>query len=170
MVLESALGYTSARYTQNAAIAPNSGALPTAISGDAITGESGTAAPPWTLALGAQYNFTALDRKSFARIDYEYKSRNRWLTAAEDQGTSQADPYAYTPGSSSFVSVRTGTRLGGWDVSAFIDNLFDSHPQLPPSSQTHSDIDPNALPGQSVLIRAYTVRPRTLGITATYRL
>jgi iron complex outermembrane receptor protein len=170
LVLESALGYTSARYSKNAALSPGSSAAPTAISGDAITGESGTAAPPWTLALGAQYNFTALDHRSFARIDYQYESRNKWLTAAEDAGTSQFDPYAYTPASSSFVSVRTGTKLGGWDVSAFIDNLFDSHPQLPPSSQTHSDIDPNALPGQGVLIRAYTLRPRTLGITATYRM
>jgi len=172
LVLESAIGYTDARFSKDATLSPSAPAV--ALKGDAITGQSGVGAPPWTVTLGAQFNFLLDSRKSYFRVDYEYQSRNHWLTAAEDLNTSQYDPYAYTPSATSFVSLRGGTEVGGWSVSAFIDNLFDAHPDLPPSALNypHSDIDTVAPPGQaaSVLLRRYTYRPRTVGLTATYRM
>ena len=161
-----AMGYTSAKYVSDAGTAT---AL-IAASGDAIQGASGTPSPSFTAALGTQYDFLALEHKSFIRLDYEYSGRTSTPTAAQDPRTGSYDPLAYTPASTNFFSLRAGTSINKWAVSGFIDNLFDSHPQFPPSSYPHSDIDPyNANPPSS-LIQAYTFRPRTIGITAAYRL
>jgi outer membrane receptor protein involved in Fe transport len=166
--LEAAIGYTNARYLQDAG-----GGL-IAKAGDAVVGESGTATAPWTVSLGSQYDFTAFDKKSYVRVDYQYQSQSHFLTAAEDS-TGQYDPYTYTPKATSFVSLRGGTTIDRWNISGFIENLFDSHPVIPPSSYAHSDIDGYYIPspGQpnapSPLIRDYTFRPRTFGVTTTYR-
>jgi iron complex outermembrane receptor protein len=168
---ETAIGYTSARYGQDASLVP--GGAPIARAGDSVVGDSGTAPPPWTLAIGAVYDFTAFDLKSYFRIDYEYEAKSHTQTAAEDPRVSPTvyDPFAYTPSSTNFVTVRAGTIVKGWNVSAFIDNLLDAHPLLPPGGpNSHTDADPSAPPGQGVLIRNYTLRPRTFGLTLTYKM
>ena len=164
VAFDASVGFTDARITQDA------GAGVVAKAGDAVVGESGTATPPWTISLGGQYDFNAFDRKSYVRFDYEYQSQSHFLTPAEDPGaTGVYDPYTYTPKATTFVSLRAGTSFSKWNISAFIDNLFDSHPELPPSSYPHSDVDPyNATP-PTPLIRMYTFRPRTIGVTMTYR-
>jgi len=171
LTFETAIGYTNARYGQDASLVP--GGQPIARGGDAVVGDSGTASPPWTIAIGAQYDFTAFDFPSFIRLDYEYQSKSHTLTAAEDRSVSPTvyDPFAYTPPATTFVSLRVGTTVRKWNVSGFIDNLFDTHPLLPPGgANSHSDADTSAPPGQGVLIRNYTFRPRTIGMTATFHM
>jgi outer membrane receptor protein involved in Fe transport len=173
--LESAIGFTDARFTQTASLSP--GAPAVASAGDAIVGESAVPAAPWTITIGAQYNFDVVNHKSYFRLDWEHQAHQKIPTAAEDPNTTQYDPYAYTPTATTFVSLRTGTNLDKrWNVSAFVDNLFDSHPQFPPSSYAHSDPDAvnyaplGISPGApTVLLRNYTFRPRTIGVTSTYR-
>ncbi len=165
--LDLALGYTDARYTSNAGTA----AHPIAITGDAIEGASVTPAPPWTVALGAQYNFSFRDQKSFFRLDYQYQGHSSVPTASEDPRASATyDPLAFTPKAYSYVTVRLGTQIDRWTVSAFIDNLFDAHPEFPPSAYPHTEVDPYNPNPPSPLIRAYTLRPRTIGIGATCHL
>jgi len=164
---ELAAGYTNAKYTTDAG---NPGGL-TAVAGDAIEGAALSPPAPWTIALGAQYNFTALDHKSFVRLDYEFESRNPAPAPNEDpNATGVFDPLAYTPGPLNFVSLRGGTTIKHWSVSAFVDNLFDAHPQYAPSNDPHSGVDPFNPNPPSALIRAYSLRPRTIGVTALYRL
>jgi outer membrane receptor protein involved in Fe transport len=168
---ESAIGYTNARYMQDASLVP--GGAPIAKAGDAVVGDSGVATPPWTITIGATYEFEAFSLPSYIHFDYEYQSKSHFLTAAEDPGVSPTvyDPYAYTPSATTFVTMRAGAKYKRWDVSAFVDNLFDTHPLLPPGGpNSHSDADPNANPGQGVLVRNYTFRPRTIGLTAIYRM
>ena len=55
-----AVGYTSARYAEDVGVP---GSL-IARAGNAVVGQSGTAAAPWTVTLGGQYDFSALDHKS----------------------------------------------------------------------------------------------------------
>jgi iron complex outermembrane receptor protein len=160
-----ALGYTDAKYSTNA----GTGAHLIAAAGDSIEGASVTPAPPWTLAVGAQYNFGWQDRKSFLRVDYQYAGRSNVPTASEDPRTSQFDSLAFTPKASSFVSIRAGTTVNKWNISAFIDNLFDAHPEIPPSAFPHTQIDIANPNPPSAAIRAYTFRPRTIGVTATFR-
>jgi iron complex outermembrane recepter protein len=168
---EYAIGYTNARYMQDASLVP--GGAPIAKAGDSVVGDAGTAPPPWTISIGMLYDFTAFDLKSYFRVDYQYESKSHTLTAAQDPGVSFTvyDPFAYTPPATTFVTMRMGTLVHGWNVSAFVDNLFDSHPLLPPGGpNSHSDADPTAPPGQGVLVRNYTFRPRTIGITGIYRM
>jgi iron complex outermembrane receptor protein len=168
---ESAIGYTNARYLRDASLVP--GGAPIAKAGDAVVGDSGVATPPWTVTIGALYEFTAFDLQSYFRLDYQYESKSHFLTAAEDQGVSPTvfDRFAYTPPATTFVTMRAGTKIRGWNVSAFVDNVFDTHPLLPPGGpNSHSDADPTAPAGQGVLVRNYTFRPRTIGLTAIFRM
>jgi iron complex outermembrane recepter protein len=167
---ESAFGYNNARYLRDASLVP--GGRPIAKAGDAVVGDSGVAVPPWTVTIGALYEFTAFDLPSYFRLDFQYQSKSHFLTAAEDAGVSPTvfDRFAYTPPATRFFTLRTGATYRGVNVSAFVDNLFDTHPLLPPGGpNSHSDADPTA-PGQGVLIRNYTFRPRTIGLTAIYRM
>ena len=168
---ESAIGYTRATFDQDASLVP--GGAPIARAGDAVVGDSGVASPPWTIAIGALYEFSALSLPSYIRVDLQYQSKSHLKTAAEDPGVSPTvfDPFAYTPPATRFVTLRTGATYRGWNVSAFVDNLFDAHPLLPPGGpNSHTDIDPTAALSQGVLMRNYTFRPRTIGLTAIYRM
>jgi iron complex outermembrane receptor protein len=164
-----AVGYTDAKFTQDVFIGTTASLL-VAAKGDAIEGASVTPAPPWTVALGMQYNFLALDHKSFVRLDYEFEAHSSVATPSEDPRTAIFDQFAYTPGPTNFVSLRAGTTIERWNVSAFVDNLLDAHVVSPPSADPHTGVDPNNANPPSVLIRAYALRPRTIGITATYHL
>ena len=184
--IESAIGYTNARYLQDANLVPGSGPCPAtspqcdiAKAGDAVVGDAGTATPPWTITIGATYEFEAFSLPSYVHFDYQYQSKSHFLTAAQDPGVSPTvyDPYAYTPPATTFVTMRAGAKYKGWDLSAFVDNLFDTHPLLPPGGpNSHSDADPSAaasagaISPQGVLMRNYTFRPRTIGLTAILRM
>ena len=104
------------------------------------------------------------------RLDYEFEAHSSVATPSEDPRTAIFDQFAYTPGPTNFVSLRAGTTIERWNVSAFVDNLLDAHVVSPPSADPHTGVDPNNANPPSVLIRAYALRPRTIGITATYHL
>jgi hypothetical protein len=142
-----------------------------AAQGDAVEGVALGAAPPWTVALGVQFDFNTLDHKSYARVDYEYEGHNGNPTLTQDPRTATYDPYYYTARANEFVSFRVGTIVDRWNVSAFVDNVFDSHPSKVDSSDPNSTVYTYAPPTvtPSSLVSAYTYRPRTAGITVTYR-
>ncbi len=175
--LDMSVGYTNARYSKTS-VSPTS-AL--AQAGDAISGEAainyspGTNAP-WNVATGAQYNFTAAGFDSFVRFDWEYASRNPWLAAVQDPAnTTQFNPNSTTLPATSFASLRAGVNLRSWSVNMFVDNLFDSRTTLN-YALVQTDINApsyaaNTPPlATSVQQNRFTFRPRTIGITATYRL
>jgi iron complex outermembrane recepter protein len=166
---EVALGYTSARYTADS---PHG----LAFAGDAISGQAAIdyapgVNPPWTGAFGAQYNFSLQGHDAFMRVDYTYASRNNWPSALQDPG-SAANPSAqfnaatYTLSSSSFVSARGGITIGDWQYALFADNLLDSHTVTNYALGQADPFNPNP-PG--VQQNQYTYRPRTVGISLTYR-
>jgi outer membrane receptor protein involved in Fe transport len=169
--VEASAGYTSARFTKTSL-----GSL--AEAGDAISGEAainyspGTN-PPWSIAVGPQYAFKVVQHEAFVRLDWEYTSRNPWLAPVQDVNSSQYNPNSYTLPATSFTSMRAGVKLGSWQLSLFCDNLFDSHTvlnyaqvQLDPFNPSYL-ANPNA--PTSVQQNNFTYRPRTLGITATFR-
>jgi iron complex outermembrane receptor protein len=169
--LEAAVGYTDARY-----VATSKNDL--AIDGDAISGQAAIngspgANPPWNIALGLQYNFTAAAHPSFARLDYEYASRNPWEAAIQDPRSSQYTPFptpiSYTTSSTTFVQFRTGASFGGWQVSLFIDNLLNSHTTTN-YERTFTDGNNPNYPPPGPQYNNYTFRPRTFGITGTLHL
>ncbi|MBV9696821.1 MAG: TonB-dependent receptor, partial [Gammaproteobacteria bacterium] len=167
-------GYTSARYVKDSPIGCETQVAPAAIvpckssDGDAISGQAAIdyapgSIAPWTVALGAEYALRVGQRDGFVRADWEWESRNPWLAAVQDPHNQAVyNPFSYTPDATSFVSLRAGVTLGDWLLSAFVDNVFDSHTVI-----NYALAQPS---GNGVLPQQnqYTFRPRTLGITATW--
>ena len=177
--VDAAVGYTDARYTKDTILYDTTQDPPVphklVSSGDAISGQAvidggpGTN-PPWTAAIGAQYNFSAGGHESFVRIDWEYTSRNNWLATVQDPSSTQYSPYVYPVAATNFASLRGGVTFGNLQIAAFIDNLFDSRTI---TNYQLSQLDTNApadFTAPAPQQNAYTFRPRTFGLTATWRL
>ncbi len=168
--LDASVGYTSARYSQDSPKAR------LASKGDAISGNAAiNYAPgvnaPWNVALGPQLGFKAFGYDAFARLDWEYASRNPWRAAVQDPNSNQYNANSYTLPATKFTSFRAGVTLGSWSVAAFVDNLFDSRITTNYAlvqSDTNNPSFNQRVPG-SVQTNDFTFRPRTIGITATYR-
>jgi outer membrane receptor protein involved in Fe transport len=168
LTAELSVGYTNAKFTKDSL-----GGL--ALAGEAISGNAalnyapGTS-PPWSIAFGPQYAFKAFEHNAYVRVDWEYTSRNPWLSPVQDpNNASQYEHgFSYTLPATSFTSARAGMKLGAWDVSAFCDNLFDEHPVVN-YAQTQADrFNPNGPPTPQQ--NNFTFRPRTFGITATFHM
>ena len=167
--VDASLGYTDARYTKDSALAHAGNA----ISGEAAINYSPGTNAPWNAAIGAQYNFTAMNHDAFVRLDYEYGARNPWLASVQDpRNTSQYNANAYTLPATNFASLRAGVSLGSWQVSLFIDNLFDSRTTLNYAQTQRDTNNPNydqSVPS-SVQENRFTFKPRTIGLSASLRL
>jgi outer membrane receptor protein involved in Fe transport len=166
ITLEAAIGYTDARYVRTSK-------NDLAIDGDAISGQAAIngspgANPPWNISVGAQYNFAVHAHESFARLDYEFASRNPWLAAIQDPRSSQYSTFptqiSPTLPSTTFVQFRTGTNVNGWEVSLFIDNLLNTHVTTN-YERTFLDGNNPTYPPPGPQYNYYTFRPRTIGIT-----
>jgi iron complex outermembrane recepter protein len=170
--LESAFGFTDARYTTSTYIGPVHTGLPVVAAGDAIAGPNGIGTgysiPPYSITLGPEYKFRAFAHESYVRADWEYLAGDKWLHASQDPNTSSYDPSALPDERQSFVSMRAGTLIGGFGVSLFVDNLTDSHTLLNYNHQTNSYYGSGALMA-SPAYRYITYRPRTFGITVVYK-
>ena len=169
--LDLAVGYTDARYTKNSPIV-NSVGQPLAVAGDAISGQAAIndapgLNPPWTVALGPEYSFKVGEHDAFLRVDWEYESRNPWPSVLQDPRSSQFYPYTYTLSSTTFTSLRGGITLGSWLITPFIENLTNNHTVTNYALGMNDPYNPAGSP--SVQQNQYTFRPRTFGITATWR-
>ena len=99
-------------------------------------------------------------------MDWQYAGRNNWLAGVQDPATVQYSPETYTLSSTSFASARGGLNIGNWQVALFCDNLFDSRTT---TNYQLSQVDANNPGTQTVQENAWTWRPRTIGITASFR-
>lgn len=142
------LGYNDAYYTQTSTTA----GLIQAIAGDKLPGS------PWTLSLGAQYNTQMMGHDSFFRIDYEFSSAETGLSPSRDPGTSLYDAGLVGEPETNQLSMRAGMTLSDFDLAVFGQNILNAHPQL----------DLNHQDNKTLLFEAATLRPRTIGISATY--
>jgi iron complex outermembrane receptor protein len=170
--VESSFGYTDARYTTNTYLGPSQTGSPVVAAGDAIAGPNGIGTgysiPPYSISLGLEYKFQALAHESYVRGDWQYLAGDKWLHASQDPNTSSYDSTSLPTGRESFASLRAGTKLGDFGVSLFVDNLTDSHTILNYNHQTNStDTNGNLL--ASPAYRFISYRPRTFGITVTFR-
>ena len=168
LLLDLAAGYNSARYTQDSTLSATSVNGPIVANGNAIVGQTaesgyGQATTPVTVAAGLEYRFPLFSHESFLRVDYTYEARAKWPTAAQDPRTLQYDPNNYVLPGTTFTTLRGGMHFGSLSLSAFCDNLTNSH------AITAYNWSINPGDGNSRLERQYTFRPRTIGITAIYR-
>jgi iron complex outermembrane receptor protein len=171
LTAELTVGFTEARYTKDSVFRTNlapptagqTPPLPIVRSGDAITGESGQPVPPVTVSAGLQYRFNAFSRESFVRADYEYQGRAMWAPAQQDPGSQLFDQSNFTLAATNFVSLRAGMKFEEIELEPFIDNLLDTH--------TVTNYNFSIYPGNNIsrLQTDYTFRPRTFGVTFTFR-
>jgi outer membrane receptor protein involved in Fe transport len=151
--IDFSLGYTDAHFTTNAATGPAPGAPTLAVKGDKLPGS------PWTFSIGAQYNTDVWSHDAFLRVDYEFASREIGMTAARDPANSLYDGGLEGEPETNVLKLRAGATFGNLNLSVFADNLLNAHPRL---ALSHQDSD-------TILYEAQTLRPRTIGLTATYR-
>jgi iron complex outermembrane receptor protein len=160
-------GFTEARYTQDSRFSPAQ-VTPIVAAGDSISGQSsetggGRPAAPFTASVGFEYKFSAYAHESFVRVDDEFEGRAKWAPPGQDPNTLQYDPANFTLASTNFMSLRAGVNFGELQVETFIDNVTDTHAL----TDYNFTIDPGT--GNSRLMRDYTFRPRTFGVTLIYR-
>ena len=160
-----AASYTDARYTE-ALLGPVS-----AINGTQahlINKDDPLAVPPVTVAVNATYDTDIGTLPVYARVDYSYNSAFR-RTFGPGTTTYGADIYEGNP--TRIASARLGMKLDNYDVSLFVDNLFDSQDildaQLGRSGCTNLSCSTYSYNNR--LIPEYSFRPRTFGITVTYK-
>jgi len=152
------VGYNDAKFTQTVQSVPGAPV-------NLVTEGDHIAEWPWNAALSAQYSFQVFgDREGYIRADYQYQARQNSLTAQTDpaNGGYQAWNVFLLP-STSQLQVRSGVRWNGLDVSLFCNNLTNSHPVL---SQTPSI---RSVPTELLQYQYTTFRPRTYGVTASFR-
>lgn len=112
--------------------------------------------PPWSVHLEGEYDFSVDTREYYLRSDFSYTSHdNRPL----DLTSPLVDPNLPRAPATSLLNLRAGMRLSGVDVSIFANNVTNSEPVL---SLGHDTV-------QSQVFRSTTFRPRTIGLTVTYR-
>ncbi len=148
--LELAVGYTDATFSKTAL---DTFGNVLAEKGDALD------VAPWTVTVGAQYNFDLFSRPAFVRADYEFKSRRNTPIAAEDPATTYFDPGLVPDPATNLVNLRAGVTLSNFDVAVFANNVFNAHPQL---NLTHED-------SSTLLFEAQTFRPLTVGVAVNIK-
>ncbi len=148
-----AVGYTRARYSVTTR-AGDANSAPISNQGNTIPGVS-----PWTVTLGAQYDFRLGAADAFARGDYEFESRNPYLTPIQDLRTGVNDPALVNDPSTAQVNIRAGVTVRKLQLEMFVNNLLDTSPRL---GLNHQD-------QYTLLFEAQTFRPRTFGLSLSHR-
>ena len=171
--------YTDARFTQDACAGvlrfdPTSqscagvvngqpqSAAPTVSQGDRLVGA------PWTILASVERTFGADDhRQTYVRADFQYTTAQTGLLPSQDSRNAIFDSTLPGLPVTKNLTLRGGLRWGAYDISLFANNLLDQSPMLFESRDVANP--PDSVQGDDRLYFARGVRPRTIGITATYR-
>ncbi|HVW70771.1 MAG TPA: TonB-dependent receptor, partial [Steroidobacteraceae bacterium] len=155
LLLSVAVGYDNAEYSKTVYGEVNSLTnQPTVLAKD---GDS-LGVPGWQGSLSSEYSWTvASAMKAYLFGSYQYTG-NYHRTGSE--GVVGYNPYTYNGSEIQITNLRAGVRRYGWDVSAYVNNLFNEREYLYFYQAAASGPDG---------ARAETARPRTFGLTATYR-
>ncbi len=153
--LSGSVAFTDAHYTQSVPVPGDSTQL-LARDGDQLL-----STPRWQSDLSLAYSWAVRGGwEMYARADGSYTGRyfrtysqgvNGYIAAIRD-GEPVTD-----------VSLRSGVRFNSWDVSAFINNLTDNATPL------FQDVGTKPGTYGAIAVRNISLRPRTVGVTATFR-
>lgn len=148
--LDAKVSYTNARYSETSyAGSAMQGLL--ASKGDPLP------VPKWHITTTIDYEADlTTSLRGYVHGDYQYESGYPTLPGAP---AASYDPLLYRAEPTHFASIRVGVRNDSLDASVFVKNLFNSVDQL---YRTRNNIN-------SELLTAATYRPRTLGLTVSYR-
>ncbi|MBC2668434.1 TonB-dependent receptor [Novosphingobium piscinae] len=108
---------------------------------------------PWTLTFVSEYYF----KDYYLRADTSYFSEAR-AQAATDRASPLYNPLLRPDQAYTAVNLRAGVLIGKADVSIFVNNVTNAAPVLGSAAQIGG-----------LVYTASTIRPRTVGITASWR-
>jgi outer membrane receptor protein involved in Fe transport len=153
--LTGSIAFTDAHYTESV---PVPGAADQLLAKD---GDPLLSTPRWQGDLSVSYSWSLHNGwDMYARADSTYSGRyfrtysegvNGYIAAIRDGESITA------------VDLRSGVRFNSWDVSAFIKNLTNNATPL------YEDVGTVEGSYGASAIRSISMRPRTVGVTATYR-
>jgi iron complex outermembrane receptor protein len=160
LLFDVSAAHVDAKYTHTVCAGPSACTGVDAPSQPVVTAGDRLPGAPWTFLTSAEYAFPEVgNRKPYLRADFQYTTAQTALQPIQDANNGVSDPtYTGLPETKN-LSLRAGLRFSGIDLSFFAQNLTDSHPVLSHTRDTTT----------SDLFYDHTIRPRTLGITATYR-
>jgi len=98
----------------------------------------------------------------YIRADFQYTTTQTALLASTDARNALTDVTIPGLPLTKDLQLRGGFRWNGYDISLFAQNLLDQHPMLFESRDIADDATDRLYFGRGV-------RPRTYGVTATYR-
>jgi outer membrane receptor protein involved in Fe transport len=159
LTLGLAIGYVNAKYTETvfapsgALTAPPPGSKAITSDGDRIV------VSPWTVSFTGQWKFDVLEHDSYFRLNYDYRAGLNSKLPWNNPQNGSYDPNIGGPDALSDLSLKLGTHVGRADIALFANNLTNQHPVF---GRRHWTVN-------TPLYVAATVRPRTVGVTATYR-
>lgn len=165
VILGLAVGYTHANFQQEIDTQGTNDrtGLPTVFVGANQTlGQT-----PWTITGSIDYNFHAFGgREGYVRLQDRFQSRNNGPYLFQNVNASVYDPQLQSNPSINQLDLRLGTAWSSFDVSLFINNLLDVRPQI---AAQHYVQTPGGTENASPLFWIAALRPRTIGVTGTYR-
>jgi outer membrane receptor protein involved in Fe transport len=140
---------------------------------------------PWTFLFSAEYApiIEALGGKTaYFRLDYQHSTAQTGILPGQNYHNALFDTTLPGLPSLTNLQLRAGLRFGGYDLSIFANNVTNQNPKLfqsrdindgcvhptpvPPATTASAPCGP---PTTDNLYFARGVRPRTIGLTATYR-
>jgi iron complex outermembrane receptor protein len=118
---------------------------------------------PWSIMASAEETFgNWKGRTPYVRADYQFTNAQTALLPGQDSRNALFDTTIPGLPQTKNLQLRAGFRWQGYDVSFFAQNVLDQNPVLFKSRDIADDATDN-------LYFARGVRPRTVGVTATYR-
>ena len=153
LTLQAEVGYVNAKFLETVLGGPTATA-PFVSKGDNVLGA------PWTISLHAQYDFDAFKAEDgYFRTDFDYRAKQTSLPPFLNPANGAIDTALSTPPAVTYWSARLGVRPGDIDISLFVNNILNK------STWTRRERAQNP----NEFFRRENIRPRTFGITASYR-
>ena len=127
---------------------------------------------PWTVYASLEYQFALAGREGmYLRVIDDFKSANTGPYLYQFADSAVYDPDLRPSSSSNQLDLRFGRHWEGFDVSLFVANALDAAPRLVnPQASHYVGYDFNTGdPVPSPIYSYATLRPRTIGVTATLK-
>ena len=150
------MSYTSAHYTETVT---HNGLPPIVHDGDAV-GTPPQVTSPWNVVASLEQRLSLRDYIVTLRAEDIFHSRNPGPFYTMDPGSPYYDPSLRSDPSTNLLNLRATFDRANFSTALFVNNLLDSQPTL---LQRNKSLD------QSTLFYATTFRPRTVGLSGTWR-
>lgn len=152
-----AVGYTDAHYTRTVKV----DGVVVIQDGDSIGSDAVGSQSPWNVTASIEKDFTITGSvEASARAEYVYHSRNPGPFLTEHPGSPDYRPEARPDPATELLNLRAMLSWTTFETAIFVENALDAQPTFGRANICCND----------PLFTATTFRPRTVGISVTWRM